>query len=83
MLFILLLAHSPLLVCVAGGQVSLPASRCGCWVVPLSLGWRQGHPALLHISPNLQIDLSLVFIGVVLWGVSCVVALVHSGLLRG
>ena len=35
------------------------------------------------MSPNLHPDPSLVFVGVVLWWVSCVVALVHSGLLRG
>ena len=50
-----------------GGSVSLPASRCGCWVVPLSFGWHQGHPALLRMSPNMQTNLSLVFVGVVLW----------------
>ena len=50
-----------------GSSVSLPASRCSCRDVPLSFGWHQGHLALLHISPNLQTDLSLVFVGVVLW----------------
>ena len=49
-----------------GGSMSLPASHCGCRVVRLSVGWYQGHQALLHMSPNLQIDLSLVFVGVVL-----------------
>ena len=49
-----------------GGNMSLPASHCGCWVVPLAVGWYQGHRALLHMSPNLQNDLSLVFVGVVL-----------------
>ena len=50
-----------------GGSMSLPASHCGCRVVPLAVGWCQGHRALLHMSPNLQTDLSLVFVGVVLW----------------
>ena len=49
-----------------GGSMSLPASPCGCRVVPLAVGWYQGHRALLHMSPNLQTDLSLVFVGVVL-----------------
>ena len=49
-----------------GGSMSLPASHCGCWVVPLAVGWCKGHQALLHMSPNLQTDLSLVFVGVVL-----------------
>ena len=48
-----------------GGSMSLPASHCGCWVIPLSFGWRQGHPAFLHMSPNLQTD--IVSVGVVLW----------------
>ena len=48
-----------------GGSMSLPASHCGCRVVPLSVGWYQGHRALLHMSLNLQTDLSLVFVGVV------------------
>ena len=46
--------------------MSLPASHCGRWVVPLAVGWCKGHQALLHVSPNLQTDLSLVFVGVVL-----------------
>ena len=49
-----------------GGSMSLSASPCGCRVVPLAVGWCQGHRALLHMSPNLQTDLSLVFVGVVL-----------------
>ena len=55
-----------------GGQHVAPciplwlASHCGCWVVPLAVGWCKGHQALLHMSPNLQTDLSLVFVGVVL-----------------
>ena len=49
-----------------GGGMSLLASPCGCRVVPLAVGWYQGHRALLHMSPNLQTDLSLVFVGVVL-----------------
>ena len=68
-LFLFLLARSLLLVCSAGGgggSMSLPASHCGRGVVPLAVGWYQGHRALLHMSPNLQIDLSLVFVGVVL-----------------
>ena len=48
------------------GSMSLPAYTCGCRVVPLAVGWYQGHRALLHMSPNLQTDLSLVFVGVVL-----------------
>ena len=63
--------------------MSLPASHCGCWVVPLTVGWCKGHQALLHMSPNLQTDLSLVFVGVVLGRMCCVVALLLSGLLRG
>ena len=35
------------------------------------------------MAPNLQTDWLLVFVGVVLWWVSCVVVLVCSGLLRG
>ena len=65
-LFLFLLARSPLLVCSAGGSMSLPASHCGCRVVPLAVGWYQGHRTLLHMSPNIQTDLSLVFVGVVL-----------------
>ena len=66
-LFLFLLARSLLLVCGAGGgSMSLPPSPCGCRVVPLSVVWYQGHRALLHMSPNLQTDLSLVFVGVVL-----------------
>ena len=66
-LFLFLLTRSLLLVCGAGGgSMSLPASPCGCRVVPLAVGWYQGHRALLHMSPNLQTDLSLVFVGVVL-----------------
>ena len=62
-----LLARSLLLVCSAGGgSMSLPASHCGCRVVPLAVGWYEGHRALLHMSPNLQTELSLVFVGVVL-----------------
>ena len=49
-----------------GGSMSLLASPCGCRVVPLAVGWYQGHRALLHMSPNLQTDRSLVFVGVVL-----------------
>ena len=49
-----------------GGSMSLCASPCGCRVVPLAVGWCKGHQALLHMSPNLQTDLSLVFVGVVL-----------------
>ena len=49
-----------------GASMSLPASHCGCRVVPLAVGWYQGHRALLHTSPNLQTDLLLVFVGVVL-----------------
>ena len=45
-----------------GGNMSLPASHCGCRVVPLTVGC-QGHRALLYMSPNLQTDLSLVFVG--------------------
>ena len=60
--------HAHCFWCVApgGGSMSLPASHCGCRVVPLAVGWCQGHRALLHMSPNLQTDLSLVFVGVVL-----------------
>ena len=46
--------------------MSLPASPCGCRVVSLAVGWYQGQWALLHMSPNLQTDLSLVFVRVVL-----------------
>ena len=49
-----------------GGSMSLPAPHCGWRVVPLAIGWYKGHPALLHMSPNLQTDLSLVFVGVAL-----------------
>ena len=49
-----------------GGGMLHPASPCGCRVVALPVGWYQGHQALLHMSPNLQIDLSLVLVGVVL-----------------
>ena len=49
-----------------GGSMLLPTSPCGCRVVPLAVGWYQGHRALLHMSPNLLTDLSLVFVGVVL-----------------
>ena len=66
-----------------GGSMSLPASHCGCRVVPLAVGWYQGHRALLHMSPNLQTDMSLVFVGVVLGWMWCIVALFLSGLLRG
>ena len=66
-----------------GGSMSLPASPCGCRVVPLAVGWYKGHRALLHMSPNLQTDLSLVFVQVVLGGMWCIVALLLSGLLRG
>ena len=45
-----------------GGSMSLRASHCGCRDVPLSVGWYHGHRALLHMSPNLQTDLSLVFL---------------------
>ena len=48
-----------------GCSMSLPASPCGYRVVPLAFGWYQGHRALFHMSPNLQTDLSLVFVGVV------------------
>ena len=48
-----------------GGSMSLPASPCGRRVVPLAVGW-PGHRAPLHMSPNLQTHLSLVFVGVVL-----------------
>ena len=52
-LFFLLLAHSLLLVCAAArgvGGVSLPASLCSCWVVPLHLGGAKGtrHFCTLH-----------------------------------
>ena len=63
--------------------MSLPTSHCGCWVVPLAIGWCQGHQALLHTSSNLQTDLSMVFVGVVLGWMCCVVALWLFGLLRG
>ena len=49
-----------------GGNMSLLASHCGFRVVPLAAGWYQGPRALLHMSPNLQPSLSLVFVGVVL-----------------
>ena len=39
-----------------GGSMSLPASPCGCRVVPLAVGWYHWHRALLHMSPNLQTD---------------------------
>ena len=61
--------HAHCLWCAVGGgggSMSLTASPCGCRVVPLAVGWYQGHQALLHMSPNLQTDLSLVFVGVVL-----------------
>ena len=67
---------------VPGGQQARPTSHCGYRVVPLAVGWYQGHRALLHMSPNLQTDLSLVFVGVVLGGMWRIVALLLSGLLR-
>ena len=59
-------AHCCWCAAPGGGSMSLPASPCGCRVVPLAVGWYQGHRALLHMFPNLQTDLSLVFVGVVL-----------------
>ena len=49
-----------------GGSMLLPTSHCDCRAVPLAVGWCQGHRARMHMSPNLQTDLSLVFVGVVL-----------------
>ena len=35
-----------------GGSMLLPTSPCGCRVVPLAVGWCQGHRALLHVSKS-------------------------------
>ena len=59
-------AHCCWCAAPGGGSMSLSASPCGCQVVPLAVGWYQEPRALLHMSPNLQTDLSLVFVGVVL-----------------
>ena len=68
-LFFLLLPHSPLLVHAAGGGGGCLAPHLPLWLLccPTIIWVARGHLALLHMSPNLQTDLQLVFVGVVLW----------------
>ena len=46
------------------GNLNVAPTPLGCATV---IWVAQGHTALLHMSPNLQTDLSLVFVGVGLW----------------
>ena len=81
--FSLRLVHSLPLVCAVGG--ALCSSLRPVVAVELShyrLGDARGTRGF-YTCPNLQSDWLLVFVGVVMWWVSCVVVAVCSGLLTG
>ena len=67
-LFLFLLARSLLLVCGSGGAACRsPHPVVAIGLSHLQLGGTRGTTyTLLHMSPNLQTDLSLVFVVVVL-----------------